>query len=130
MTATFSPKTVTIITNRDRGCCAWCGRPINGERGVDWSVHHRQPRGMGGTKARHANLPSAGVLLHGSGTTGCHGLVETHRGRAIEAGFLVSRLGVQKPSAVAIQHAVHGYCWLGDDGSVLTVQEANEGVKF
>jgi hypothetical protein len=53
------------------GCCILCGtrsRP---------NVQHCLPRGMGGT--RFPLDPRLAVVLHGSGTTGCHGAVERLR---------------------------------------------------
>jgi hypothetical protein len=114
----FSQGTVKAIWDRDEGRCAWCGTPIWGERGLNWSVHHLEPRGMGGTNSPHAGRPSNGVLLHGSGTTGCHGYVEQHRDEAEAKGFLISRNGMERPGNVRIDHAVHGKCLLADDGTV------------
>lgn len=115
----FSKATVALIWDRDAGKCAWCGLPVFGERGRDWSVHHREPRGSGGRGKRgdYVELPSNGVILHGSGTTGCHGLIERRRTDAIAAGFLVSRIGQRRPNSVPIRHALHGLVHLRDDGS-------------
>lgn len=72
--------------DRDGGRCARCGQMF----GL-CSAHHRQPRGMGGSRAplSFANL----VLLCGSGTSmaGCHQHVESHRSAAYEDGWLVRR---------------------------------------
>lgn len=114
----FSDKTVALIRARDDDRCAWCNRKIRGERGVDWSVHHRRARGSGGTSLAWVNLPGNGVLLCGSGTTLCHGLIESQRAGAVEDGFLVSMNGKAVSSDVEILHAVHGRCLLGDDGTV------------
>jgi hypothetical protein len=113
----FSRGTVQAIWDRDKGRCAWCGTPITGERGVNWSVHHREPRGMGGTTSGYVGRPSNGVLLHGTGTDGCHGYIEQHRAEADDKGFLVSRIGIERPRAVPIKHAVHGIVRLRDDGT-------------
>lgn len=114
----FSRGTVAIIWTRDQGRCAWCGLPIIGDRGINWSVHHREPRGMGGTSSGYVGRASNGVLLHGTGTESCHGYIESHRDEADEKGFLVSRIGVERPANVKIKHAVHGKCLLNDDGTV------------
>ena len=114
----FSRGTVQAIWDRDEGKCAWCGTPIVGERGLNWSVHHREPRGMGGTTSGYVSRPSNGVLLHGSGTTSCHAEVESDRAEAIEKGFLISRIGVERPANVPINHAVHGRVLLSDDGTI------------
>ena len=69
---------------RDRDRCRRCGKPT-------WQIHHRKPRGMGGTRDPLINSPANLVLLCGSGTTGCHGWVESHRTEAREQGWLVSQ---------------------------------------
>lgn len=59
-----------------------------------------------------------GLLLCGTGTTGCHGWVESNRSEARAQGFLVSANGRLKASEVAVtRHAVLGAVWLEDDGT-------------
>lgn len=111
-------KTLDLVWERDNGHCAWCGRVITGQRGRDWSLHHRRPRGAGGSSLVWVNLPGNLILLHGSGVDGCHGLIESQRAGAVEDGFLVSMNGKATSSEVEIVHAVHGRCKLNDDGSV------------
>ena len=57
---------------RDEWTCQRCGISLYGR---DYSLQHRDNRGMGGSKTKHtlANL----VALCGSATTGCHGHVES-----------------------------------------------------
>jgi hypothetical protein len=88
--------------------CECCGK-VAGWDG--WSRHHRQPRGMGGTK-RDVHQPSNMLLLCGSGTTGCHGLVESERSWAYECGLLVRR--PFEPGRVALlYHAMtHAPRWV------------------
>lgn len=59
------------VLRRDGHCCQRCGISLYGR---DYSLQHRDARGMGGSKTKHtmANL----VALCGSATTGCHGHVE------------------------------------------------------
>lgn len=72
---------------RSGGRCECCG----GQAGWSgWSRHHRQPRGMGGTKRDVHGLDNL-LLICGSGTTGCHGHIERNREWAYETGFLVRR---------------------------------------
>lgn len=77
-------ETRELVRWRDRDRCRRCGAPT-------WQIHHRKPRGMGGTRDPLINDPSNLVLLCGSGTTGCHGWVEMHRTAAREQGWLVSQ---------------------------------------
>lgn len=65
--------------------CELCNRPISGPA----SVHHRRPRRMGGTRRSDTNSPSNLLLLCGSGTTGCHGWVESHRRESLDSGVLL-----------------------------------------
>lgn len=106
-----------MVWLRDFGRCAWCGHGIHGERGRDWSLHHRRPAGMGGDRKPETHSPANLVLLDGSGTTYCHGRVERFRSDAMARGFLLSKLGRDQPSEFAIEHAVHGFVYLVDDGS-------------
>lgn len=91
------PDDETVITALMRSmrdgktCCEICNMPITGERGLHWSVQHRVPRGMGGTRSEAVNAVSSLLILDGSGTTGCHGRVESDRAEAFANGWLVSR---------------------------------------
>jgi hypothetical protein len=78
---------VMTVLDRDGYRCVCCGTPIDGERGRDWSLHHRRPRGMGGTHriTTAANL----IAVCGSGTTGCHHRIEAHRAEARANGWLL-----------------------------------------
>lgn len=81
-----TPKTRREVIARDESLCGWCGLYVDTASGL-YSLQHRRARGMGGSKRistdAHANL----VLLHGTGTTGCHGYIEAHRDEARERGF-------------------------------------------
>jgi len=109
--------TVHQVWTRDEGCDALTGEPITGQRGIDWSVHHRAPRSMGGSKRAWINSAANLVLLTGSGVTGSHGWVESHRKEAAELGFLVSANGNLTASEVPIRHAIHGFVYLCEDGT-------------
>ncbi|KQM38406.1 hypothetical protein [Microbacterium sp. Leaf203] len=119
----FSPATVQLIWDRDRGCCVVCGRGLRRERRGEpfngWSVMHREPRGAGGVKRNsdrpHLVLPSNGALGCGTGTTGCHADVEAGKYPA-EDGYKVSRLGKARPADVPLRHALFGMVRLDDAG--------------
>lgn len=79
-------KTFDAVAERDFGRCAWCGQPVQGERGRDFSLHHRRPAGMGGDRRPETHAAANLVLLHGSGCTRCHGVVESARALAFDRG--------------------------------------------
>jgi hypothetical protein len=56
------------------------------------SVHHRRPRMMGGSRNELLHQPANLILLCGSGTTGCHGWVESNRDKAREQGYLIQKV--------------------------------------
>lgn len=74
-----------VVAMRSQGVCE--ARLPTVCEGRATNYHHRDPRGMGGTKA--ADTPENLVHLCGSGTTGCHGWIESHRDRAKELKLLL-----------------------------------------
>ena len=120
----FSPAVVERIWTRDQGCCARCGRSLRREaRGVEWSVHHRCPRSSGGTRRSWVGEAANGVLLCGTGTTGCHGVVEREREQARADGWLVSANGRLLADEVAVRHVLFGLVLLTDEGWFAPVEE-------
>lgn len=89
MTA-VSQATRELVLERDGRTCVSCGRLCAGPLG--YSLHHRTPRGMGGTKRPEANAPSNLVTVCGDGVRGCHGWIESNRDQAREWGYLVHRI--------------------------------------
>lgn len=100
----------TTVLERDLYRCVSCGTYV-GPFG-DFSIHHRRPRGMGGTKRPESNLPGNLLLLCGSGTTGCHGWVESHRAEARDKGFLVWQS--QDPETVPVETYCGSYYFRND----------------
>lgn len=60
------------------------------------NIHHRQPRGMGGSPEPHINTPSnlMWVCGHGNAFPGCHAVIENGRVYAKDVGWLVPRPGL------------------------------------
>ena len=77
-----------VVMARAGNCCERCGIPIADQPA---SIHHRQARGMGGTKDPAANDVPHLALLCGTGTTGCHGHIESHRTQAKADGWIVPK---------------------------------------
>ena len=95
-----------LLEQRSGGVCELCrsARATN--------AHHRMPRGMGGTKR---DIETVAWLLHlcGSGTTGCHGMIERDRERAYLNGWLLRKHQRPETSHVTIYGAI---VYLTDDG--------------
>jgi hypothetical protein len=105
--ATAVPKSLhDAIVARDEALCARC-RTNTTDR--PHSVHHRQPRGMGGSGQRR-NTPANLIVLCGSATSpdGCHLFVESHRDWAKSHGFLVPR-GLDPATRPVLRY---GQTWL------------------
>lgn len=69
-----------LVLARDHDSCRRCGR--RGEQ-----IHHRKPRGMGGTSDPAINEPQNLVLV----CQPCHAWIEQFRRLAYELGWLVAR---------------------------------------
>lgn len=109
MTPRLPQATVSLVKVRAGYRCERCGT----DKAYRWSLHHRKPRKMGGTK--DPGIHSAANLLYlcGSGTEGCHGWVEQHRTEAREAGLLL--YPIDAPEEVPVR-LIHGYVLLDDGG--------------
>lgn len=90
VTGAFPPVVRQTIIDRDHMLCQRCGRQADATA-HGYSMQHRNARGMGGTSDPRLARPSNGILLCGSGTTGCHGWVEANPEAA-------ERLGLAVPS--------------------------------
>lgn len=106
--------TVQRVLIRDDGRCVVCGRVLVGERGWDWSVHHR--RGRDG-KADSHSMPNLILVCGGDNQAGCHGRIHQQRSWAEPNGFWLSRVRSADPLLEPIR--IHGYpqpVWLTADG--------------
>jgi hypothetical protein len=74
------------VLSRDAGKCARCNVSV---LNIPASVHHRRRRGSGGTSDHRSFDPRNLVTLCGTGTTGCHGEVESYRALAYDTGWLI-----------------------------------------
>lgn len=105
------------VIRRDGGRCQWCGAGVDTSSGW-YSLQHRRARQMGGTSRPEANLAANLVLVHGTGTTGCHGEIEANPVLAAERGFRLTQ--EQQPDQCPIQVAgITGRRWvrLDNDGN-------------
>jgi 5-methylcytosine-specific restriction protein A len=105
-------QTRELVFERSGGKCEWCGQPPSW--GV--SVHHRKPRGMGGSRKVHVNAAANLLLLCGSGTTGCHGWTESNRQQAVTFGLLVPRPAF--PATTPFYYRQQRWVLLDDNGGI------------
>ncbi|MDE2100837.1 MAG: hypothetical protein KGL39_26560 [Patescibacteria group bacterium] len=111
-----------LVVLRDEGICQWCGERVTGLDMTEgnYSLQHRRARGMGGSSRPETDLPGNLVLVHGSGTTGCHGHIESHREEAARRGFILpqptSRTTWVPADVPILVRNSFGYAWeLRDD---------------
>lgn len=102
-----SNKVRDIVIQRASDSCEICGRDKDF---IGYSIHHRRPRGMGGTKRASTNDPRNLLLLCGSGVTGCHGLVESQRSHALACGWIVPQ--VVEPYRIPVNIVARGPVFL------------------
>lgn len=75
------PKAVReLITRRANGACERCGLSAPA-----YQIHHRRPRGMGGSTADDTNRPSNALFV----CVSCHQEIEANRDDALKYGWLV-----------------------------------------
>ncbi|URM87380.1 HNH endonuclease [Gordonia phage Banquo] len=85
-------RTVAAARERAGGLCERCGFAECQQ------VHHRRPRGMGGTRDQAANALSNLFYV----CYPCHRWIEENRAEALEDGYLVSRLSPVAPADVPV----------------------------
>jgi hypothetical protein len=104
-----------LVLERDDYTCACCGHSILYGQ---YSLQHRNARGMGGTSDPAINSPANLVTLCGSATTpgSCHLLCEQRDGSLQALGFWL-KTG-QDPATTPVAHASYGWVLLLPDGGV------------
>lgn len=110
------------VVVREDGKCFRCGKQVAiyepetyhnlpvVKRVAEFSIHHRKPRGMGGSNSLDINIFPNLIVLCGTGTTGCHGWVETHREQAYKDGLLIHS-GIGNPIMTPAFSEYRG-CWI------------------
>lgn len=104
----FSRETKALIERRSGGRCERCGATLDVAGGT---VHHRRPRGSGGSREAALAVASNGLRLCGR----CHDHVERHRKAAYVFGWLVRDRSVPSERPVRLWD---GWAYLQDDGGL------------
>lgn len=99
-----------LVRERDGVRCTMCGLNIFMGRG---SVHHRLPKGMGGS-AKLENASNLVVLCGWGNADGCHGKAHSQPEWARNHGWIVSRSF--DPAEIPVD-MWDGWFLLADDGS-------------
>jgi hypothetical protein len=113
--------TVIRVRERDGHRCIICSDTVG------LTTQHRVARGMGGSVPDWVNGPANLITLCGSGTTGCHGWVESHPTFAQEAGWSVRR-GIILPAGVPVLYP-ESWVLLNDDGTLTPITTAEAGAR-
>ena len=90
-------------------------------------LHHRRPRGAGGSRRADTNVASNGCAL----CPACHAWVESHRLAALETGLLVRQS--DRPADVPVRvfdtvRVEHKWVLLTDTGGVVEIPAPAEGM--
>lgn len=99
-------ETVARVLERDGYACRRCGHDPQ-------QVHHRKPRGMGGTRDPRINACSNLVAL----CQVCHTYIEMNRAWARSEGWLVQQWADPETIPLVSRGRV---LWLTDDGQAIT----------
>jgi 5-methylcytosine-specific restriction enzyme A len=102
-----SEEVLDLVRERCGGRCERCARSLAGG-----DLHHRIPRGMGGSRDLRLNRASAVVAL----CRHCHTHVEHYRLSGMRDGWLLTR--IEDPRIEPIRSALHGRVLLADDGTI------------
>ena len=82
-----SDEVVDLVLERAQYSCELDGAEMGYRRGVDYHVHHRRPRRMGGSQLPDTNAPQNLLIL----CSDCHSTVESERRAAYAGGWLVKQ---------------------------------------
>ena len=103
----FSPSVRGIVLERCAGLCEVCGRQRMAQ------IHHRRPRGAGGSKAADTNRASNALAV----CSDCHSWIEHNRIKALSNGWLV-RQGHSPRMTPVLYGGAGGWVFLADDGGL------------
>jgi hypothetical protein len=105
-----SKDTVELVLFRAGFMCEVCSTGLSGIRGVDYHIHHRRPRGIGGSSWPGINRASNLLAVDAF----CHRDIESRRSHALETGRLVP--STADPAFVAVLIQDH-WKYLREDGT-------------
>ncbi len=101
----FTNEVQNLIKNRSKEKCEICGSIA-----LYYQIHHRRPRGMGGSKDKVVGTAANGIWVHPH----CHVQIESQRDDAREKGWLVPQS--LNPAEVPFKK-YNGWVMLHEDGT-------------
>ncbi|MFC9966298.1 HNH endonuclease [Nocardia ignorata] len=110
-----SREVIELVRERAGGRCERCAWLLH----AGGEIHHRVPRGMGGTRLAWINRPPNLVHI----CLPCHRWAESYRSSALDTGWLVFRR--RNPVEIPIHSVLHGVVLLTDDGRIIPVSQAD-----
>lgn len=116
----FSPIVRRQIFDRSGGNCERCGVLTVG----NYNIHHRRPRGAGGSRREDTNQAANGLFL----CAGCHLWIEVeNRTAAKQLGLLISqhRPGITPSEVPVLRRGV--WCLLDNSGDYYQIPEPAGG---
>ena len=93
-----SPAVRALVWERDSGCCVRCGLRGGDHVWPPHALHHRRPRGAGGSRLEDTNSPANLVTV----CSPCHDWIESQRMLAGVHGLLLHQ--ASDPGAIAIRY--------------------------
>jgi len=106
------PDTVFTVLARAKNRCEICGHRMGLDRGtLNYNLHHRRPRAMGGSRRSDTNSPANLLAL----CLDCHSDVESNRALALENGWLLPQTATPSKCAVLL-YRESVWVYLTDDG--------------
>lgn len=109
MTARMPRETWLAVWDRDEGLCRRCGH-------AGTEVHHRRPKGLGGTSVNPHTMPRMVLLC-----TPCHQWVHAHPALAYPTGLLIRQSEPDSDEQIPITDLHGRTVFLTDDGSVIPI---------
>lgn len=107
-----TPAVRQVVMSRNHGICLRCNR-AQGEQ-----IHHRRPRGRGGSSLPEANAADNLVFICSS----CHSYIESHRTESYRTGWLLRHTN-EEPGSVALVDRSGRTFFITDDGGPLPMTD-------
>jgi hypothetical protein len=104
-----SPHVGKLVVDRDGQCVVRVTHPMAraGEQ-----IHHRRPRGMGGTRVSDSGTASNLIWV----CRECHDWIERHRDSAVANGWVITH-GMERPQTIPLLY-LGNWMYLTDSGQV------------